>query len=269
LAAAPVEDIVLSGYNADVVTDADPATRRAQPFDVERATYFEQGISDAGGVHPGGIPSGKTFESATGSGAKFTLRPANGPNVLRLFSASNAGLAPGDLSGTLQIKPGQYTAIAVLAASANAKPSSKATGTINYAEGEPTTFTYVAPDWDYSSTAASPTLALGDLRRNGNAGDGTGFYFQAGARFGLWETIILPENGLDSTRVVTSITFNRTNEGSGAGQPSTSIFAVSGEPIPEAASMAALFGLATVLAFTARHGRGRPQGPQGSPRESR
>jgi hypothetical protein len=145
-AAAPTEDIVASGFNADLVTDADPGNRRVTTaFDSVKAAWFENGIHDGKALRSDGMPSGTTVTSATGSGAMYTLRPAFGPNALRLGAATSVtGSAPTGPSGRLELKPAQYSSIAVLAASGNTTNDAPATATIHYSEGEPTTFTYLA-----------------------------------------------------------------------------------------------------------------------------
>src|SRR5437868_5245197 len=78
--AAPVDDAVVSGFNADVVSDADAARRRVTTaFDVAKGTWIENGWFDGKSARADGLPGGTTFTSATGSGARYTLRPAAGP----------------------------------------------------------------------------------------------------------------------------------------------------------------------------------------------
>jgi len=258
--AAPVEDAVISGFNADVVSDADPARRRVNTaFDVASGTWIERGLFDGKSARSDGLPSGSTFTSATGTGARYTLRPAAGPNVLRLGLPNGVvGSTSTDPAGTLEVKPTQYSAIAILAASGNASPSAKGSGTIHYTQGPPTSFTYLAADWHHGSAARLPNLAIGNLTRNSDCGgDGTRVDLDPRSEFGLWETIVTPKEGLDPNRIVTSITFRRATEASGGTPPTTSIFAVSGETVPEAASMAVLFSATLCLALGARPVRER------------
>src|SRR3954464_12991346 len=115
--ATPVDDAVVSGFNADVVSDADPARRRVNTaFDVASGTWIESGLFDGKSARSDGLPSGTTFTSVTGSGARYTLRPAAGPNVLRLGLPNGVvGSNATDPAGTLEVKPAQYSAIAILA----------------------------------------------------------------------------------------------------------------------------------------------------------
>lgn len=258
--AAPTDDAVVSGFNADVVSDADPGRRRVTTaFDVASGTWVESGLFDGKSGRSDGLPSGATFTSATGSGARYTLRPAAGPNVLRLGLPNGVvGSTSTDPAGTLELKPAQYSAIAILAASGNASPTAKASGTIHYSQGPPTPFTYLAADWRHGPAARLPNLALGNLTRNSECGaDGTHVDVDPRSQFGLWETVITPKEGLDPNRIVTSITFQRANEASGGTPPTTSIFAVSGETVPEATSMAVVFSATLCLALGARPGRDR------------
>jgi hypothetical protein len=240
VAAGPIP-ITLTGYNQDVVTDANPATRFATNFDspigFNGSAWFEAGTNG----HADGLPSGQTFTSATGSGAVFQLQPANGNNILRV-----GGGAPS--LGTLSlVNPGAFNSLAILASSGGAFALSKGPVTLNFADGTTATFSYNAFDWNQNTPGASPFVALGGLARNFNVGpNGTSFVYDNVVPFALYETTIdLAALGLNN-KTLDSLTFGPAAVPNGSG-----IFAVSGDPaavqaaIPEPATLA-LFGLGVV-----------------------
>jgi hypothetical protein len=233
-----VTPITLTGWNADVVTDANPATRFAERFDGGTGSWFEAGTAG----NPDGLPTGMDFTSArvdpiTGDRAVFHLLPANGLNVLRLGDNHPA-------TNTLTLAtPAAYSSLAILAASGSAFDLNMGTLRINFTDGTSSgLLLYNAFDWNASTAGVTPFVALGDVGRNFDVGPtGTSFtYFRSTPLgYALYETDIdLAALGLDNRRVQ-SITFTL----AGGGAFSTGIFAVSGAAAVPEPSALALLGL--------------------------
>jgi hypothetical protein len=247
--------VVLSGWNADVVTDANPGTRSAQQFDFGSITgglsaWYEKGILFNGSPLTNGLPSGQNFNSlinnsVTGTPTVFHLLPADGNNVLR----TSTGL--GVPSGTLTLTtPAQYSSLAFLASTGAAFGFGTGTLTLHFSGGTSSgPFSYDAPDWnmivgnDTSHVALGPVGRNDDINFNG-APPGTGFLYtpSEGSQFVMYETDLnLAALGLD-TKILDSITFtSATNAPDPFGI--TGVFAVSGVPaaaVPEPSSLALL-----------------------------
>src|SRR5262245_54205503 len=78
--------IAVTGWNADVVLDADMSSRYAITMDNGSCCFYEAGaLDDAGTERDDGLPAGQTFVSATGSGTVYQLQPAKGNNALQLY----------------------------------------------------------------------------------------------------------------------------------------------------------------------------------------
>jgi hypothetical protein len=245
----------LTGWNADVVTDANPATRFAQQFDYGSITgglssWFENGILFNGSPLSNGLPSGQNFtsqinNSVTGTPTVFNLQPANGNNVLR----TSTGL--GVPSATLTLAtPGQYSSLAVLASTGAAFGFGTGTLTLHFADGTSSgPLSYDAPDWNMFVGADTSHIALGPVGRNDDinfngAPPGTGFLYtpSEGSQFVMYETDLnLTALGLGG-QTLDSITFtSATNAPDPLGI--TGVFAVSGVPaaaVPEPSSLALL-----------------------------
>jgi hypothetical protein len=234
--------ITLTGWNADVVTDANPATRFAVGFDagtpgVDAGSWFEAG---AGG-HADGLPSGQNFSSAiidpvTGGPTTFHLQPANGNNVLQLGGGHPA-------SNTLTLAtPGTYSSLSILAASGSSFGLTTGTLVLHFTDGTSSSLlSYNAFDWSAVTAGVGPFVALGGVARNFDVGtNGTGFIYYRPHEppYALYETDInLAALGL-AGRDLQSITFNEATGPSGVG--STGIFAVSGVAVPEPSTLALL-----------------------------
>jgi hypothetical protein len=262
--------ITFTGWNADVVTDANPATRFAQQFDFGSITgglssFYEKGITFNGVTLNNGLPSGTNITSlinntVTGTPTVFSLLPANGNNVLR------TSLGLGVPSATLTLAtPGQYSSLAVLASTGAAFGPGSGTLTLHFSTGpDAGPFSYDAPDWNIV-VANDPThLAFGPVDRNDDinfngAPPGTGFLPEMNSQFGLFETDLnLAALGLD-TRTLTSITFT---PASNAPNPNgiTGVFAVSGvavaAAVPEPGTLALLsVGTLSLISYSWRRKR--------------
>jgi len=246
--------IVLTGYNRDVVSDATAAVRFADRFDGGAAAWFERGLDDGGTIRNDGLPSGTTFTSArvnpvTGGNTVFSLQPAMGNNVLRLGDTDAK-------SNTLTLTtPSRYANLAILASSGSG--GGQGTFKLNFDDGTSSQLIlFDAFDWNQETPGAGPSVALGNLGRNGNIGvDGKGFVYDKPVPFALYETDInLIPLGL-SDKTITSITFNKPD-----GSFITGIFAVSGT-VPEPGSLALCgAGLVGLLAYGWRRRRSAARG---------
>jgi hypothetical protein len=176
--------IRLVDWDTDVISDADPSTRFAHPFDANTFAWFERGAVDDQGVqHNDGLPAGLTFTSATGSGAIFEIQPANGPNVLQL--------APYQL-GTLRFEvPQPYNALDVLASSGSGTPFSCGSGNIHFADGSAQVFNFNVFDWRNGQGNFHPEAALPGPNGRANVGpNGTSFVYVRECDFQVYETIV-------------------------------------------------------------------------------
>jgi hypothetical protein len=255
--------VTLSGWNADVVTDANPATRFAQQFDYGAtpgiAVWYENGIVVNGKTLHNGLPSGQNFtsqiiNSVTGTPTVFHLQPADGNNVLRM--STNLGVPSATLTLTT---PGQFSSLAVLASSGAAFGMGSGTLTLNFSDGTHSQpVSYDASDWNISF--GNPAhVALGPLGRNNavNANislpSGSNLLLDPGdtQSYVLYETDInLAALGLNG-KPLASITFTPATN---APDPAaiTGVFAVSGVEVgvavPEPGSLALLGVGVAVLA---------------------
>jgi hypothetical protein len=262
-AAAPTP-IALTGYNYDIVTDANEATRFAQPNDIGTAAWFESGAVDDGGVqHLDGLPQAG-FTSAftntvTGGQTAFGLAPFNGNNALLL---RNNGVN----TGTMQMaEQASYESLAILASGYNASSTDLGSVVLNFADGSHSgAISYNAFDWGFGAT----NVALGGKGRNSDVGgDGRAFNYNRPVPFATYETDLdLVALGF-ADKPIQSLTFTGGTVSDQPGVPghgpSTSIFAVSGSggrtsSVPEPGSLAMLLtGLpaACLLGRRRRHPR--------------
>jgi hypothetical protein len=233
--------IALTGYNTDIVTDANKAVRFATPDDIGTADWFEAGAVDDGGTrHEDGLTAG-SFASAftnsvTGGHTLFQFQPFDGDNVLLMrYSSSN--------TGTLHfVTPGAYNTLAILASGYNASPTDQGTFVINFTDGTSSQpLPYNAFDWGFGQS----NIALGDRGRNYDSGpDGTSFNYNKPVPFAMYETDLnLAALGLN-TKPISSLFFTGGTVSDQPGVPnhgpSTSIFGVSGVAVPEPGCMALL-----------------------------
>jgi hypothetical protein len=219
VAQAQPQPITLTGWNANVITAVDPNSRYVVSFGFCHCSWFEAGAVDDSGIErDDGLPAGQAFTSATGSGSVYQLLTSGDNNVLRLQSTDT-----GDLT---LVTPGRYNQLAILASSASSFGFVMGTLLINYDDGtQSDPMLYNAPDWNQNTPGAQPFIALGDMGRNENFGNGTGFIYGHPVPFAVYETLITP----DPTKNVTSITFNAVDVPAHP-EAITGIFAVSGNP---------------------------------------
>lgn len=261
-------NIAVSGFNEDVVTEAGVGRfgHRFDAYTPNPCDWAVNGLSD--GAHTAvGLPVSGTFTSATGSGVVYQLQPYNGKNVLRTGDGDPA-------SATLNVVPGQYRALHVLAASAtdgSAAPRELGQSsdiTLNFAGGSVTLpGALIAYDWSVNAASLVPpptaatiqsAVALGGLDRNqlGASQVASSLVSIDALRprgFAMYETPLdLNALGL-SGRVLDSITFNDVNPTHSA----TGVFAVDGTPAPEPAGLPLLGGAVAAVAAGRRRRGGR------------
>jgi hypothetical protein len=253
---ARAADIAVSGFNLDVVTDANPATRFGNQFgrlptDFGFTTDWVENLVQ-GSFVTSGLPSSRVFTSATGSGVTYHLQPYSGNNVLRM-GGTNAN------SGVMTVVPGQYSALHILSASAtdgfDFPPALGQTSdvTLNFADGSVTLpNSLLAYDWFIpNSQAPASAIAIGGLHENALSPveanpPSASSYLQTSLQtpnFGMYETALdLNSLGL-SGRTLNSITFNDVNVTHSA----TGVFAVDGTAAPEPGAIAMLMLAASGL----------------------
>jgi hypothetical protein len=255
--AARAANIVVSGFNEDVVTE-NAATHFGHRFDLftpNPTDWVENGLA-VGGHTAVGLPTSGTFTSATGSGVVYHLQPYNGNNALRMGDGDPA-------SGTLNVAAGRYSFLHILAASStDGSAAPKELGqssdiTLNFADGSVTLpQALVAYDWNSASASQFPpptaatvnaAIALGGLDRNELGAGMTSSTAEAldtsfPHAFAMYETTLnLGALGL-SGRILQSVAFNDVNALHGA----TGVFAVDGTPAPEPSAVS-LIGLGILL----------------------
>jgi hypothetical protein len=180
----PVVPVQVTGYSVDVISDKDPSARFAGPFNGGTFAWFEAGaVDDNGTQHNDGLPAGRTFVSATGSGATYQLQPANVNNVLQL----NAGQ-----TGTLTLTtPAAYSTLCVLVSSGDGTSSSVGSGTINFADGSTQAFSFNCFDWCNGQGGLHPEAVLTGPNGRADVGpNGTAFVYNQDCDFQLYETVI-------------------------------------------------------------------------------
>jgi hypothetical protein len=193
--------IAVTGYDTDVIIDADKTVRFSAAYDGNPgmegdSAWFENGAADDRGVvrDDDGLPAGKTFMSATGSGATFMIQPAKGKNSLRIDGTDN--------TKTLTLAtPAAYSQIFILA-SGGAGGNNMTTGTVHYADGSALPFIYTC--WDWCNNNNYPEAAIPNLGRGHIGTDGMGFNYTHECYFALYETKIATDN----TKMIMSIDFD-------------------------------------------------------------
>lgn len=214
---AQAQPIAVTGWNADVILDADTTTRFAFAADNGNCSFFEaSAVADSDGVvHDDGLPAGMTFLSLTGN-AVYQIQPANGNNVLQVYHLETATL-------TLAT-PAHYSQLFVIATAGSGDQSGVAfPGVIHYDDGSTQTFTYNCFDWCNSFSHGEAAIA--GLGRGCNISDAGNLfnYNMCGGGSGLYET----EIDTDKTKNITRIDFS--GFPSARGGHIGSIFAVSGQ----------------------------------------
>jgi hypothetical protein len=184
LAISPPAPMVLTGYSADLISDINPQTRFAQPFNSSTFAWFESGAVDDNGVrHNDGLPAGLTFVSATGSNATYQIQAANASNALQLSAGQ---------TGTLTLTtPASYGTVYVLASSGEGTPSSLGSGTIHFADGSTQAFSYNNFDWCNGQGGLHPEAVLPGPNGRADVGSsGTAFIYNEDCDFQVYETVI-------------------------------------------------------------------------------
>jgi hypothetical protein len=216
VAQAQAQPIAVTGWNTDVILDADITTRFAIAADNGNCTFFESSAVGGDGVQrDDGLPAGMTFLSLTGN-AIYQLQPANGNNVLQLYHLERSTL-------TL-VTPAAYSQLFVIATAGSGDQFGiQFPGVVRYDDGSTLDFTYNCFDWCNSFTHPEAAIAgLGRACSIGDTGDLFNYNFCSNGT-GLYETQI----DTDKTKTITSIDFS--GFPSARGGHISSIFAVSGQ----------------------------------------
>jgi hypothetical protein len=214
--ASAQQPIALSGYNAQVITPADPENGPRQSFDGGAYGWYESGATDDHGRlrDDDGLVVGAFVSAAantvTGGNTVFQIQPTSANNVLLV--------GPTDVLTLSLATPASYSTIAILASSGSG--GGFGTLTINYDDGSTDTEAYMADDWcDNYSHSYAAVSGLG--RGRDNKGDGTGFLYRHECDFGMYETDLVT----DPTKNLVSVTFTQS-----AGTAAfTGIFGISGQ----------------------------------------
>lgn len=232
--------IALSGYNADIVTEAKKSVRFAQPVDLSGAAWFEAGaVDDIGNRHNDGLPASGFASSytnpLTGGHTSFAFQPFSANNALFL---RYGGVNTGQLDF---VEPAAFDTLAILAAGYNATPTTSGSLSLLFSDGTRSNpFPFNAFDWGFGAS----NVAIGGLGRNQSVGsDGKAFFYLRPVPFALYETDVdLVGRGL-SGKTITGIAFTGSTDIDPPGFPSMSVFAVSGSgkrvpSVPEPGSLA-------------------------------
>ncbi len=211
-----VEALPLVGWNADVVLENQPG-RGATYFDASSAVWFESGL----GERINGLPAGRRIASQLTPGLTFELQPYDQRNALRLTQTNGAGFL-----SLATARP--YSKLYVLAASGNG--GGNGTLTVHFTDGSHTApIPFFAPDWwDGTSNPAPRRPAAGGFARSLGSGPELQYSFTSPG-FSLHQTDVDLSVGSDAGKPVARIEFSKAN---GPVPWATSIFAVSGEPLP-------------------------------------
>jgi len=223
-------------YNHDGVVEATAVNDATTHYSTNITATMDNGTGKAGGVwyqqglNTGapttGLPAGGLV-SANDPTVSYTLQPFTSNNVRMLDSANT----PGTL--TLSV-PTRYSALSFLTASGNG--TGTITATIHFSDANPnvTGLVVTSPDWFNATPIA--------LNSNGRVTASSGNFdnVNAGNPRLYEEDITLPAGTSDHPISSIDLSFS----GSGADTHSM-IFALSGTPVPEPATLG-LLGVATI-----------------------
>jgi hypothetical protein len=157
--------IPVIGYTKDVIADATgtPSGTTTAAFDggvaspgsADDNVYFAQGYN-TGGSSNGLPPSGLIVSSANRT---YQLGPVSGNNSLRITNSTG--------SGTLNLTtPARDAALSLLLASGSGGGSSAGNVTVNWSDGQSSSFSYRIYDWwQNGPTSTNAQVAVGGLDR--------------------------------------------------------------------------------------------------------
>jgi hypothetical protein len=226
-AAAQRTPISVSGFNFDGIAngpDSSVTGVQASTTGVMDSIYdyFTLGFDPVAPTT--GLPT-SSFVSAADATTTFQLASPTVNNVLLLRQANS-----GQTTGTLTLNtPTLFSSLAFLVTGFN---GSQPTGfTLNFASGLPTSGSFTATD----NFNGSPFAINGF----GRVSRSDGIFDLAGGTNPRLYQITVNLAGGDQTRALTSIAFTN-NETSGTNFHNVGVFAISGTPVPEPASMVAL-----------------------------
>jgi len=223
-------------FNQDGVVEATAVNDATTHYSTNITATMDNGTGKGGGVWyqqglnttalTTGLPAGALI-SANDPTVSYTLQPFTGNNVRMLDSANT----PGTL--TLSV-PTRYSALSFLTSSGNG--TGTLTATVNFSDGNPsvTGLVITSPDWFNSSPVA--------LNSNGRVTASSGNFdnVNAGNPRLYEEDIALPAGASDHPISSIDLSFS----GSG-GTTHSMIFALSGTPVPEPATLG-LLGIASL-----------------------
>ena len=244
------QPISLTGYNVDVVSEANTATRFAQPFDMGTAAWFETGAVDSdGATHQDGLPAGG-FTSAytnsiTGGHTKFSFQPFTANNALQMNSIGV------NIETLTLATPAAYRSLSVLAASGNAKPNDTSTFVLHFVDGSASApLVFDAFDWGTGQS----NIAIGGKGRNYDiGGSGRDFHYNQPVPFAMYETDINLQALGYGSKAIQSLTFTGLPDTGTVYHPRTNVFAISGAAVPEPSGFALLtVGVASAIGLLAR-----------------
>jgi hypothetical protein len=153
--------IPVTGYTQDVIADAvgTASSTTTAAFDngigaPDNNVLFEQGYAGGIGSAGNGLPSNGAI--VTSANRSYQLGPISGSNSLRITNSTGAG--------TLVLAtPAREAALSLLLANAGGSPGLV---TVNWSDGQSSTFPYTAYDWfQNGATGPNSGVAMGGLGR--------------------------------------------------------------------------------------------------------